>query len=64
MDAGGARELHFDNLLAEKKAVPMIIVMPSGMRCLCARGGQVNNTDLYEKYVLKDVMPLVESKYR
>ena len=42
----------------------MIIVMPSGMRCLCARGGQVNNTDLYEKYVLKDVMPLVESKYR
>jgi enterochelin esterase family protein len=24
----------------------------------------VNNTDLYEKYVLKDVMPLVESKYR
>ena len=54
-----------DNLLAEKKAVPMIIVMPFGHATpYGARGGQVNNTDLYEKYVLKDVMPLVESKYR
>ena len=54
-----------DNLLAEKKAVPMIIVMPFGHAVpFGARGGQVNNTDLYEKYVLKDVMPLVESKYR
>ena len=54
-----------DNLLAEKKAVPMMIVMPFGHAVpFGARGGQVNNTDLYEKYVLKDVMPLVESKYR
>ncbi len=54
-----------DNLLAEKKAVPMIIVMPFGHAVpFGARGGQGNNTDLYEKYVLQDVMPLVESKYR
>jgi enterochelin esterase family protein len=54
-----------DNLLAEKKAVPMIIVMPFGHAVpYGARGGQVNNTDLYEQYVLKDVMPMVESKYR
>ncbi len=54
-----------DNLLAEKKAVPMIIVMPFGHAVpFGARGGQVNNTDLYEQYLLKDVMPLVESKYR
>ena len=50
-----------DNLLAEKKAVPMIIVMPFGHAVpFGARGGQVNNTDLYEQYMLKDVMPLVE----
>jgi enterochelin esterase-like enzyme len=54
-----------DNLLAEKKAVPMIIVMPFGHALpFGARGGQVNNTDLYEQYLLKDVMPLIESKYR
>ena len=54
-----------DNLLAEKKAVPMIIVMPFGHAVpFGGRGGQVNNTDLYEQYVVKDVMPLVESKYR
>jgi enterochelin esterase-like enzyme len=54
-----------DNLLAEKKALPMIIVMPFGHATpFGARGGTINNNDLYEKYVLKDVMPLVESKYR
>lgn len=54
-----------DNLLAEKKAVPMIVVMPFGHALpFGVRGGPVNNTDLYEQYVLKDVMPLVESKYR
>jgi enterochelin esterase-like enzyme len=54
-----------DNLLAEKKAVPMIIVMPFGHAVpFGARGGQVNNTDLYDQYVVKDVMPLIESKYR
>ncbi|MCC7173893.1 MAG: esterase [Bryobacterales bacterium] len=54
-----------DNLLAEKKAVPMIVVMPYGHAVpYGARGGQVNNTDLYGQYVVKDVIPLVESKYR
>ncbi len=54
-----------DNLIAEKKAVPMIVVMPFGHAVpFGVRGGQVNNTDLYEQYVLKDVMPMVESKYR
>jgi len=53
-----------DNLLAEKKAVPMIIVMPFGHAVPFGGRGQGNNTDLYEKYILKDVMPLVEGKYR
>ena len=54
-----------DNLLAEKKAQPMIIVMPFGHAVpFGARGGPVNNNDLYEQYVLKDVIPTVEAKYR
>jgi len=54
-----------DNLLAEKKAVPMIIVMPFGHAVpFVSTGGPRNNTDLYEQYVIKDVMPLVEQKYR
>jgi enterochelin esterase family protein len=51
-----------DNLLAEKKAVPMIIVMPFGHAL--PFGSRGDNTGLYEQYVLKDVMPLIESKYR
>jgi enterochelin esterase family protein len=54
-----------DNLLAEKKAIPMIIVMPFGHAVpYGVRAGPVNNTDLFEQYVLKDVMPLIESRYR
>jgi len=54
-----------DNLLAEKKAVPMIVVMPYGHATpYGVRGAQVNNTDLYDQYVVKDVMPLIQSKYR
>jgi enterochelin esterase family protein len=54
-----------DNLLAERKAVPMIVVMPFGHAVpFGTRGGPVSNNDLYEQYVLKDVMPLVEAKYR
>lgn len=54
-----------DNLLAEQKAVPMILVMPFGHAVpYGVRGGPVNNTDLFEEYLLNDVMPLIESRYR
>jgi len=54
-----------DNLIAEKKAVPMIIVMPFGHALPYGSTGMLtSNTDLYEKYVLQDVMPLIESRYR
>jgi enterochelin esterase-like enzyme len=52
-----------DNLLAEKKAVPMIIVMTFGHAL--PFGGQTGpNAALFEQYFLKEVIPLVESKYR
>jgi enterochelin esterase-like enzyme len=55
-----------DNLLAENKALPMIVVMPYGHAVAfgAPREKQAKNTALFEDYLLNDVMPLVESKYR
>jgi enterochelin esterase-like enzyme len=52
-----------DNLLADKKAVPMIIVMTFGHAEPIADRTD-KNAELFEQYFLKEVMPFVESKYR
>jgi enterochelin esterase-like enzyme len=57
----------FDNLLAEKKMVPAIVVMPFGHATQFGvpvpQGGK-GNDQLFEEYVLQDVIPTVEAKYR
>lgn len=56
-----------DNLIAEGKAVPMVIVIPMTHALpFGQRGGQGgrNNTTVFEEYLLKDVMPTVAAKYR
>lgn len=55
-----------DSLLAERKAVPMIIVMPFGHAVPFGspREVQAKNSQLFEDYVLGDVMPYVEKEYR
>ena len=55
-----------DNLIAEKKAEPMIVVMPFGHAVPFGspKEVQAKNTDTYEQYILRDVMPMVRSKYR
>jgi enterochelin esterase family protein len=54
-----------DNLLAEKKAVPMIVVMPSGWT---PSGGQVMTADAtkdpFNDELLKDIIPFIEASYR
>ena len=54
-----------DNLLADKKAVPMIVVMPSGWT---PSGGQVMTADAtkdpFNDELLKDIIPFVETNYR
>jgi enterochelin esterase family protein len=50
-----------DNLIAEGKAVPMLIVMMDGHAQL-PRGRE--NTQYFERDLLEDVMPFVESNYR
>ena len=57
----GNANLILDNFQAEKKAVPMIIVMPWGH---AAPFGSPGNNERFEQYFLKEVMPLMEAKYR
>jgi enterochelin esterase-like enzyme len=56
-----------DNLLADGKALPMIVVMPFGhatpFGVLTPQGGMSNDA-LFEEYMLKDVIPTVEARYR
>ncbi len=55
-----------DNLIADKQAVPMIVVMPFGhaVPFTAPRDIQQTNTAVYEKYVIGEVLPFVETKYR
>jgi enterochelin esterase-like enzyme len=56
-----------DNLLAENKMKPMLVVMPFGHATpfgLPVPAGGVSNDQLFEDYLLKDVIPTVEARYR
>ncbi len=50
----GAAHVILDNLYADKKLAPMIVVMPNGT--VTASGG-------FESELLKDVVPFIESRY-
>ncbi|MBL8227378.1 MAG: esterase [Bryobacterales bacterium] len=62
----GNANLILDNLIAEKRAVPMLIVMPWGHALPFGSAPEVQsrNTELFEKYLITEVMPMVESSYR
>jgi enterochelin esterase family protein len=53
-----------DNLLAEKKIKPMIVVMPNGSMPPSANRTQAQTTDLFADELLKNVIPFVEKNYR
>jgi enterochelin esterase-like enzyme len=58
----------FDNLIADKKAVPMIVVMPNGraQKNDRAEGNVFAAAPAFEKFeqdLLKDVIPAIESRY-
>jgi enterochelin esterase family protein len=52
-----------DNLIADKRAVPMIIVMP-WLHALSFDAPPIESNDALGRYLLEEVLPLVESKYR
>ncbi|MBI1352831.1 MAG: esterase [Acidobacteria bacterium] len=62
----GKANLIADNLLAEGKMEPMIIVMPFGhaVPYSSSREERAGNTALFEKYLLGEVIPMIESRYR
>ena len=62
----GRANFILDNLLADKKAVPMIVVMPWGHAVPfdAPREQLGRNTAVFEDYLLRDVVPTVEQKYR
>lgn len=57
----GRADMILDNLIADGKAVPMVVVMPYGH--VPARDG-ANPTDDFEHDLLQDVKPAVEKLYR
>jgi enterochelin esterase family protein len=60
-DVGRANYI-LDNLIAQKKAVPMVVVMPWGHAT--PFGGPGDNNKLFEQFLLEEVMPTVEKTYR
>jgi len=51
-----------DNLIAARKAKPMVMVMPAGHTGAFRFGGSFG--DEFERDFVNDIMPLVESRYR
>ena len=63
--ASGKVNFILDNLIAEKKAVPMVIVMSNGMvQTTTADGRRIVDFKLLEKQLLTDIMPYIEKKVR
>jgi enterochelin esterase-like enzyme len=63
----GRAHLILDNLIADRKAVPMVVVMPWGHALPFGSkppAGQPGNNDLFQRYLLDEVVPLVEGRYR
>jgi enterochelin esterase-like enzyme len=59
----GRANLILDNLIAAKKVVPFVVVMPWG-HALPYGSKSPGNADAFEKYLLDEVVPLVEANYR
>ncbi len=66
--AAGHANLILDNLIADKKATPMIVVMPAGHSIPfgAQRGGpgNVTNNELFEQYMVKELIAFIDGKYR
>lgn len=62
-NTGGRADLILDNLIAAGKAEPMIVVMTDGHPVSWGtRGG--DNTALFEKDIVNDVIPFIDGRYR
>ena len=63
--AHGKAHWILDNLMAQGKARPMVVVMMDGHASIAqGTAGFQNNTTAFERDLLEDVMPFVEANYR
>jgi enterochelin esterase family protein len=63
--AHGKAHWILDNLLAQGRAQPMIVVMLDGHAAIGSTpGAYQDNTGLFQRDLFEDVLPLVESEYR
>ncbi|MBO7387137.1 MAG: esterase family protein [Lachnospiraceae bacterium] len=63
--AAGKVNFIMDNLIAEGKAVPFVIVMNNGMvQKVDEKGRRVVDFLLFDKYLTEDVIPFIEKKFR
>jgi enterochelin esterase-like enzyme len=53
-----------DNLIAQGRAKPMVVVMMDGHAASQGPGGFEGNTTAFERDLLEDVMPFIEASYR
>ena len=66
----GHANLILDNLIAEKKAVPMILVMDNGYasrpapRFGAVNAGPAENFNTFEDVITKEVIPMIDSTFR
>jgi enterochelin esterase family protein len=71
----GRANLILDNLIAEKKAVPMIVVMENGYANQAptagtpaaggpGRGGAPGSVSAFEEVLIKEVVPMIDANYR
>ena len=62
----GSANYILDNLIAAGDAKDMIVVMPFGHAVPygAPREAAARNTELFERYLLDDVMPMIESRFR
>jgi enterochelin esterase-like enzyme len=60
----GRANFIIDNLLAEKRVKPMLLVMPFGHAVPQNGPDQDRNNILFEQDLLTDIMPALESRYR
>src|SRR5262249_5205930 len=58
---GGAAPVILDNLHADRRTVPMVVVMPNGH--VPAAAGEGKGAKGFEGELLNDVMPTAESRY-
>jgi enterochelin esterase-like enzyme len=61
----GSADVILDNLYADHKIVPMLVVMPNGFanKGGKGKGGKGGKSDGFENDLLKDVIPYVEAHY-